>query len=411
MKIEIITIGDEILIGQIVDTNSAWLASELTKSGFEIAGIATVGDSAGAITDAITLSFSRADVLLLTGGIGPTNDDITKNTLCRYFDTPLVFSHEVLKNIRSIFARRKVQLNELTRNQAFVPENATVIQNKVGTAPVLWFEREGKVLVSMPGVPFEMKTAMNDYIIPRLKKQFGTGHYLKQSYLVSGITESALAILLTGFEKELPRGLSFAYLPSFGLIRLRLSAHGGEHLQTFRAQAEKLKKTLGDFLIADNEKSLEELLGEKLKFSGLTISTAESCTGGLIAHKITSVAGASDYYQGSIVSYANSVKEKVLHVDAKTIESVGVVSQSVVEQMAENCAKLLETDCAIAVSGIAGPSGGSAEKTVGTVWVCTYCRGKSVAKKYNTGNSRDENIARAANMAMLQMSNMLGGID
>ncbi|MDR1743965.1 MAG: CinA family nicotinamide mononucleotide deamidase-related protein [Dysgonamonadaceae bacterium] len=407
MKIEIITIGDEILIGQIVDTNSAWMASELTDAGFEIIGITTVGDSAEAITAAIDRSFSRADVLLLTGGIGPTNDDMTKNTLCRYFNTSLVFSNEVLENIRSIFTHRNVQLNELTRNQAFVPKNARVIQNKVGTAPVLWFEREGKVLVSMPGVPFEMKTAMTKDIIPRLSDRFRMETYLKQSYLVSGITESALALLLTDFEKELPQGLSLAYLPSFGLIRLRLFARGDNYRQTFRVQSEKLKNILGDFLIANNEKPLEELLGDRLKLLHLTLSTAESCTGGLIAHKITSIAGASEYFYGSIVSYDNSVKEKVLHVNAETIESFGVVSQAVVEQMAENCAKLIRTDCSIAVSGIAGPSGGSEEKPVGTVWICTYYRGKSVAQKYRTGNSREENIARAANMAILQMLRML----
>lgn len=407
MKVELITIGDEILIGQIVDTNSAWMASELTKKGFEIAAIDSVGDSAQAIIDAIDLGFSRSDILLLTGGIGPTNDDITKNTLCRYFDTSLVFSNDVLANIESIFANRNIQLNELTRNQAFVPETATVIQNRVGTAPILWFERDGKILVSMPGVPFEMKNAMTNEIIPRLIKQFRMEFYVKQSFLVSDITESKLAILLTDFEKELPRGFALAYLPSFSLIRLRLSTRSEINGNSFQEQIDKLRNLLGDLLVAENEKPLEELLGEKLRASNLTVSTAESCTGGLIAHKITSIAGSSDYFVGSIVSYANEIKENVLHVDKNTIALHGVVSQQVVEQMAENCAKLLNTDCSIAVSGIAGPSGGSDEKPVGTVWVCTCYRGEILSKKYNTGNMRSENISRSANMAMLQLLKML----
>ena len=408
MKAEIITIGDEILIGQIIDTNSAWMAAALTQSGFEVTAIQSVGDSAQAITDAIDLAFSRADILLLTGGIGPTNDDITKNTLCRYFNTELIFSDKVLENIEKIFAHRNITLNELTRNQALVPKKCTVIQNKAGTAPVLWFERQGKVLVSMPGVPFEMKSAMTDDIIPRLQSTFRLEDYLRQSVLVSGITESALAIRLAHFENELPEGISLAYLPSFGLIKLRLFTRNTAHRELFQREAEKLKTFIADLLVSDTEKSLEELLGEKLLKNNLTISTAESCTGGLVAHKITSVAGASAYFTGSVISYTNEVKEKILDVDKNDLDTVGAVSEEVVSQMARNCAKLLKTDCAIAISGIAGPTGGSAEKPVGTVWICTYYRGETIAKKYNVGNSRRENIERSANMAMLQMLKMIG---
>ena len=302
MKVEIITIGDEILIGQIIDTNSAWMAAELTKSGFEVTSIQSVGDSAQTIIDAIELAFSRADVLLLTGGIGPTNDDITKSTLCRYFNTKLIFSDEVLENIEKIFANRSIALNDLTRNQALVPEECTIIQNKAGTAPILWFERGGKVLVSMPGVPFEMKTAMAGDIIPRLQSQFSQEDYLRQSALTAGITESGLAIRLAGFEKDLPKGISLAYLPSFGLIKLRLFTRNTDDPVLFQQQAEKLKALISDLLVSETEKSLEELLGEKLQAGKLTVSTAESCTGGLIAHKITSVAGASAYFRGSIVA-------------------------------------------------------------------------------------------------------------
>lgn len=407
MKVEIITIGDEILIGQIIDTNSAWMAAELTKSGFEVTSIQSVGDSAQTIIDAIELAFSRADVLLLTGGIGPTNDDITKSTLCRYFNTKLIFSDEVLENIEKIFSHRSIALNDLTRNQALVPEECTIIQNKAGTAPILWFERGGKVLVSMPGVPFEMKTAMAGDIIPRLQSQFSLEDYLRQSALIAGITESGLAIRLAGFEKELPNGISLAYLPSFGMIKLRLFTRNTDDPVLFQQQAEKLKALISDLLVSETEKSLEELLGEKLQAGKLTVSTAESCTGGLIAHKITSVAGASAYFRGSIVAYNNEVKKNILNVNKSDLDTFSAVSEEVVMQMAGNCAKLLKTDCAIAVSGIAGPTGGSEEKPVGTIWISTYCRGEILSKKYNVGNSRRENIERSSNMAMLQMLKML----
>lgn len=407
MKIEIITIGDEILIGQVVDTNSAWMASQLTQHGFHIEAITSVGDSAAAITKALDIAFSRADILLLTGGVGPTKDDITKNTLCDYFDTSLQFNQEVLDTIERLFSGRNLQLNALTRNQALVPEKSSIIQNKVGTAPILWFEQNKKLLISMPGVPFEMRTAMTEEIIPRLQKHFFTEKYIKRGFLVAGITESGLATLLSDYENELPPSLSLAYLPAYGLIRLRLSGWGEQNASELSEQAEKLNRLLGNLLISESEKSLEALLGERLRECNLTISSAESCTGGLISHKITSVSGASTYFKGSIVCYANQTKENILKINSDTIASDGAVSQTVVEDMATHCAQILQTDCAIAVSGIAGPDGGSEEKPVGTVWICTYNQGKTISRKYNMGKSRDENIARSANMALLQMLRMI----
>ncbi len=407
MKIEIITIGDELLIGQIVDTNSAWMARELTAHGFEVVAITTVGDNAQMIERALDIAFGRADVLLLTGGIGPTKDDITKNTLCRYFHTRLVFDESVLETIRTVFSQKNLEINELTRSQAFVPEGCTVIPNTAGTAPILWFERNRQILVSMPGVPIEMKTAMTNEIIPRLHRHFPTETYLKRSFLVSDISESALAIKLSDFEKELPEGLSLAYLPSFGMVRLRLWARGNEREKEMHAQAEKLIRLLGDLLVAEGDASLEELLGNALREKHLTVSTAESCTGGYIAHRITTVPGASDYFMGSVIAYSNEVKRALLHVAADVLEKHGAVSRPVVEQMAANVASLLKTDCGIAVSGIAGPSGGSDEKPVGTVWICTFYQGKKHAQLYHTGTLREENISRAANMAMLQLLKML----
>lgn len=407
MKIEIITIGDEILIGQIVDTNAAWLGRELTQRGFKIAAITTVGDQSEEIIRALDAGFERADILLLTGGVGPTKDDITKHTLCQYFHTALTFSDEVLQHIESIFLKRNIQLNQLTRNQAYVPVNSTVIQNREGTAPILWFEKGQKILVSMPGVPFEMKTAMTDDIIPRLQQQFQVKDYLRRSYLVSGITESAMAMRLAEYENRLPAGFSLAYLPSYGYIRLRLSAWGEERKEEIRQQGRKLRLILGDLFVAKSEKSLERLLGERLRKKGLTVSTAESCTGGYIAHRITTVPGASDYFEGSIVSYDNRIKEELLEVDQKTIETSGVVSQAVVEQMALSVAKKLKTDCSIAVSGIMGPDGGTREKPVGTVWIATLCGNEILSLVYHVGNSREENIERTASLAILQLIKML----
>lgn len=407
MKIEIITVGDEILIGQIIDTNSAWMAAELTRHGFEIVAVTSVGDNAENISQAIDIAFSRADIVLMTGGVGPTKDDITKKTLCDYFGTRLIFSNAVLENITQLFAHKNYTLNELTRNQAFVPENCTVIQNKTGTAPLLWFERKDKILVSMPGVPFEMKTAMTDEIIPRLKKRFLSIDYLKSSFLVSGITESGLAIRLQDFEAQLPENFSLAYLPSYGLIRLRLSVRGKENLPEMRFQKRKLRKVLRDFLVAESDEPLEALLGEALRKERLTLSTAESCTGENIAHRITLVPGASEYYKGSIVAYHNDVKTSLLKVDKDVIKTHGVVSREVVEQMAQNASEQLKTECSIAVSGIAGPDGGTPEKPVGTVWICTRMNRETVTQKYQFGISREENINRTTNTAILQMIKML----
>lgn len=407
MKIEIITVGDEILIGQIIDTNSAWMAAELTREGFEIVAITTVGDQAQNIIRALDTAFSRADVLLMTGGIGPTKDDITKKTLCNYFNTDLIFDESVFQNINRLFAHKNYKLNELTKNQAFVPKDCTVIQNKAGTAPLLWFEQKGKILVSMPGVPFEMKVAITGEIIPRLRKQFLSIDYLKSSFLVSGITESALAILLEDFEAKLPGNFSLAYLPSYGLIRLRLSAWGKENLSEMEFQEGRLRETLHEVLVADGDQPLEALLGEALRSNNLTVSTAESCTGGSIAHRITLVPGASAYYKGSVISYDNTVKTSMLDVDSKSIETYGAVSREVVEQMAQNVSEKLKTDCSIAVSGIAGPDGGTLEKPVGTVWICTRMHNETVTQKYQFGTSREENINRTTNMAILQMIKML----
>ncbi|HHW81498.1 MAG TPA: competence/damage-inducible protein A [Bacteroidales bacterium] len=403
MNIEIITIGDELLIGQVVDTNSAWISSKMSNAGFDVTYITSIKDRKEAIYNAVEDGFERADILLLTGGNGPTKDDITKNTLCKFFDEELIFDNEVLKNIETQFKEKKIEINELTRNQAYVPQKSTVIQNRVGTAPILWFEKDGKILISMPGVPFEMRWAMNEEIIPRLTKRFQTKRFLKEVFYTHGITESGLAIHLNNFEEQLPSEFGLAYLPGGGVIRLRLSVKGDEHADEMNKQANKLKTLLGDYLLAESDDPLQQILGNTLKDNGMTISLAESCSGGYIAHLLTNIAGSSAYFLGGVVSYSNSAKMNLLNVKQTTLDTHGAVSQQAVEEMAKGAIDAFGSDCAIAVSGIAGPDGGTEEKPVGTVWICTICKNKMVSREYSFGKSRENNKRRSAVMAMVQM--------
>ena len=405
--IEIITIGDEILIGQIVDTNSAWMAAELNKAGFQVFQITSVHDDAKHIATALDSALAANDIVLITGGLGPTKDDITKETLCEYFETKLVFDESVLKNIENVFRDRNIAINELTRNQAFVPENSTVIQNRVGTAPVTWFERNGKVVVSMPGVPFEMKNIMTTEIIPRLKAKFHSKTVLNQTVQVYGYGESALALKIEDWEIALPPFLKLAYLPGFGIVKLRLSGslEDGVKLQTeIDRQFELLDDILGEAIMFRNDFPIEKNLGDALREGKLTISVAESCTGGSIARKLTSVAGSSDYFTGSVTAYQNDVKEKLLGVNRFDLEKYGAVSQQVVEQMAKGIRELLNTDIAVATSGIAGPTGGTAEKPVGTVWIAAVSNDRMISRKFQFGNYSREIITERSTLAALMMA-------
>ncbi|NDV80002.1 CinA family nicotinamide mononucleotide deamidase-related protein [Dysgonomonas sp. 511] len=406
MKAAIITIGDEILIGQIVDTNSAWMAQRLTEAGFEVEEMQSIGDDADQIKNTIGEVIGRVDVILMTGGLGPTKDDITKKTLSDYFGTELVFDDTVLENIHNVVSHF-TSLNELTRNQAYVPKAATIIQNRVGTAPITWFDHRGKVLVSMPGVPHEMKYVMEHEIIPRLQEKYAPEAYLKRIYLVKGYTESALAMYIAGFEDSLPQGFGLAYLPSLGLMKLRLFVRGEHRLDELNEQAEKLDGLLGDAIIARKDLTPERLLGERLFEKGLSLATAESCTGGNIARLITSVSGSSHYFKGSVVSYANEVKIGVLRVSQQSLDRYGAVSEAVAIEMAQGVREVTGADCAIATTGIAGPDGGTDEKPVGTVWICTIWGGRQVARKYSFGKYRESNIQRASNTGMLQLLEMI----
>ena len=406
--IEIITIGDEILIGQIVDTNSAWMAVELNKAGFQLAQITSVHDEADHIKKALDEALLRADVVLMTGGLGPTKDDITKQTLCEYFGTKLVFNPEVLENIQQIYHTRQSVMNELTKSQAMVPEKCTVIQNRAGSAPITWFEKEGKVIVSMPGVPLEMKKVMSEEIIPRLQKYFKTPAIIHKTVQVYGIPESQLALRLTEWENSLPEYLHLAYLPNFGIVKLRISGAGQDKYKLEEAinqQVETLKSILGESIFAYEDKPVEKIIYEKLKSSGLTVSTAESCTGGNIAHRLTLIPGISDCFKGTVVAYHNEVKINMLGVSAQDIEKHGAVSSEVATQMAEGASKVMQTDLAVATTGIAGPTGGTPEKPVGTIWISVSSPERTITRSFNFGQFARENFIERSTMAALMMLN------
>ena len=411
MQVEIITIGDELLIGQVVDTNSAWMANILNDNGFQVIRKIAVGDDAGDIKKAIDDARCRVQIVLVTGGLGPTKDDITLKTLCEYFDTSLYFSDDVYAHIERMFQKRGFVMNELTRNQAFVPGNAVVIQNEVGTAPCTWFEQDDRVLVSMPGVPFEMKWLMENEVLPRLKKKYLRDMYIKHRTIsVSNIPESTLAIKLTDFENNLPSFIKLAYLPQSGIIRLRLSAYSNDEKLsdvTISALIIQLKEILNNYFISEDNKNVEVLIGERLLSDGLTVGTAESCTGGSIAALLTSVPGSSAYYRGSIVAYSNDVKQHLFGVSKNDLQQYGAVSKQVVEQMALGGLQVLGCDYAIATSGIAGPDGGTPEKPVGTIWIAIASKESVISEQFRFTGIREQNVQRAVNEALNMLLNRL----
>lgn len=415
MNVEVITIGDELLIGQVVDTNSSWIGQQLESEGFHIVWKTTIGDIEEDMISAIDTALNRSQIVLLTGGLGPTKDDITRKTLCKYFDSELQFSEEVYKNIEGIYSRNGRPMNDLTRNQAMVPEKATVIQNRAGTAPCTWFEKEGKVLISMPGVPYEMKWLFENEIISRLKQHFRQDiHILHHTTWINGFTESMLAIHLEEFENALPSTVKLAYLPQPGLIRLRLTVHAKTEEEAQNTQADqqlKLRKLLKGHILTEEDKAPDLLIGEILKKKGWTMGTAESCTGGRIASIITSSPGSSAYFSGGIVSYSNHVKVKSLGVNSEDINRYGAVSREVVEQMAKGAINQLDCNCAVATSGIAGPDGGTPDKPVGTVWIAAAVGEKVVSECYLFSSVREQNILRSSNMALLMLFNLLKNLE
>lgn len=405
MNIEIITIGDEILIGQVVDTNSAWMGTELNKVGFEVSRITTISDDRHDIISALDDALSRVQCVLLTGGLGPTRDDITKHVLCDYFDTRLVFSEQVFEDVQNLLRGRVANINDLNRSQAMVPEACTVIRNPVGTAPVMWFEREGRVVVSMPGVPSEMKHAMSNEVITRMQQRFQTDHILHKTIHVFQIPEAVLAEMLSQWEDAIPSFIKVAYLPQQGRLRLRLTARGNDPLmmqQAIDKAVEQLQPIIGNNIFGYDDDSIEKRLGELLNKCKQTIATAESCTGGAISAAITSIAGSSAYFRGGVVAYDNDVKHRVLGVSVSDLNTYGAVSQQVVEAMALGAKALMKTDWAIATSGIAGPSGGTTDKPVGTVWLAwVNPQGEVRSEKFTFGPFRDRNITRTVDAALM----------
>ena len=397
MKAIIITIGDELLIGQTIDSNSAWIGAELSGLGFDICRIISVHDKREDIIFTLREVSGKADIALITGGLGPTSDDITKPTLCEFFNTKLTLDVEVLKMIETMTSRRNMPMNENNRKQAEVPELCKVLTNAKGTAPGMWFEKDGTIFVSMPGVPDEMKYIMTQHVLPSLKQQFISQVVIHKSIMTYGAFEAKLAEILTDFEKGLPENVKLAYLPSFGVIKLRLTGVGVNDNQlqkTIHDKVDELYNIIPQYIYGEDDDTLEKCIGDLLRNKKQTVCSAESCTGGKIASLITSVFGSSDYFKGSVVAYANSAKSDILGIPEDIMLKYGAVSEDVVCKMAENARKLFAADYCIATSGIAGPNGGSDAKPVGLVWLAVSSQAGVIARKLIFGFDRQTNIQR-----------------
>jgi len=403
MKTEIITIGDEILIGQIVDTNSAWMGQQLNLLGIEVYQVTSVHDDHEHILKALAEAEQNSDLILITGGLGPTKDDITKKTLCEYFNTKLVFHPEVLEHVRSLLSSRNVVINQLNQDQALLPENCTVLHNSAGTASGMWFERNNTIFVSMPGVPFEMEAIMTEEVFPRLKKLGTTQSIVHKTVLTIGIPESMLAEKIEKWENTLPEFIKLAYLPSPMMVKLRLSGYGtdGAAIKTeIDKQVKELLTIIPEAVYGFDNDNMGIALGRMLMADGKTMATAESCTGGSIAQFITSNSGSSAYFKGGVVAYSNEIKSNLLGVPSELIQTVGAVSQEVAESMALGAQKALHTDYAVATTGIAGPDGGTDEKPVGTVWIAVAGPSGVLSKKYIFKHNRERNIIRTTHTAL-----------
>lgn len=404
MKATIITIGDEILIGQIVDTNSVSIARHLNSIGIALVEKISIGDNAEEITSTILRAMSRSEVIITTGGLGPTKDDITKHTLARLFKSELIYHAAEAEHIEALLSRRGIAFNELNRSQAFVPRCCTVLHNAHGTAPGMWFDTEGGgTLISLPGVPFEMEHLMEEEVIPRLKARYKMQDIVHRTLITRGIAESILAERIAPWEEALPDYLHLAYLPSPNIVRLRLSAYDVAREQAEReiiAEFGKLEALLGDNIVGWEGATVEQRVHEMLLARGRSLAVAESCTGGTIASKFTAQAGASQYFRGGVVAYSNDAKREVLGVRSEDIECFGAVSEVVALEMAEGARRVMGADYAIATTGIAGPSGGSKHKPIGTVWMAIATPRGSYAMMRNSGTDRSQIISRASAYAI-----------
>lgn len=396
---ELLTIGDEILYGQIVDTNSQWMSVELDKVGIKVVRKTTVGDEENEILNAFAEAEKRADIVLITGGLGPTNDDLTKPCLVKYFQCELKMHEEALAEVTEFFKSRGRELTEINKQQAALPSCCTKITNKFGTAPGMWFERNGKVFVSMPGVPHEMKLMMTTFIIPQLQQKFKTPAIVHQLIRTAGIGESFLAEKISDWEKSLPEHIKLAYLPGLGGVTLRLTGFSSSR-ETLKSEMDtliqKIKTLAGDYIFGFNEDPLEVVIGNQLREKKLTISVAESCTGGFLSHLITSVPGSSDYFLGSMIPYAYEIKMRQLGVKPETLEKYGAVSEPTIIEMANVVRARFNTDVGVATSGIAGPGGATPEKPVGTIWVAYSDKHQTVTRRLQLSKDRMINIQLAS---------------
>ena len=413
MKAELITIGDELLIGQTIDTNGSWLAEQLNLLGITVSQISSIRDNREHIISSLQNAQSRSELVILTGGLGPTNDDITKSTLCEFFDSELVLNEQVLEKIEAYFNSRSLKMIKVNSDQAMLPNNCQYLKNERGTASGMWFKKDGVDFISLPGVPYEMKGIFLDEILPVLKAQYSISTVVNKTVKTQGIGESFLAEIIKDWEKKLiDSGLKLAYLPSPGIVKLRITAFGNNEAELSARiddSIENLKKLIPKYIFGYEKDRIEEVVGQLLKEKGSSLSLAESCTGGNIAHLITGVSGSSNYFKGSVVAYSNDIKQQVLNVDPKSIQQNGAVSKQVVEQMATGVRNSFKSDYAIATSGVAGPTGGTKQKPVGTVWIAVAYNEGVVSKKFNFGNNRERNIQisslSALNMLRLVLLN------
>lgn len=403
MRADIITIGDEILIGQIVDTNSAWIAARLGEIGVSIRRKYSIGDRREEIIDAVEESLAKSELVIITGGLGPTKDDITKRVLAEIFHSPMVCDQETYERVERMMTARGIAFNDLNKGQAMVPECCTVLANHKGTAPGMWFEREGRVVVSLPGVPFEMEALMLESVLPKVSEHFDLAAVVHKTAITYGLAESMMAEHIAAWEDALPPHLHLAYLPSPSQLRLRLSAYDMDKAQAEKEideQFEQLLPLLGDYFVGWGDTTVQSAVAELLLEKGATLSAAESCTGGALSAKFTAMSGASEYFWGGVVSYDNSVKENVLGVSRSNLDTYGAVSEQVARQMAEGVRRVCGTTYGVATTGIAGPSGGTPDKPVGTVWMAVATPTHTIAKVVVHGKIRAVNIERAATAAI-----------
>lgn len=399
MLAELITIGDEILIGQIVDTNSAWMAQKLNLAGIGVKQITSVSDDRQHILNALKEASQRADIILITGGLGPTKDDVTKTTLAEYFNVGLRTDEGALENVKRIFSRHTGRILETNYRQAEVLENCTTLLNLNGTAPGMWIEDQGKVYVSMPGVPFEMMYLMEELVIPKIKESFSLPSIVHHTILTAGLGESLLADKISFIEDSLPHHIGLAYLPKLGMVRLRLSGKGNnlDHLRDEIALfAAKIIETVSEFVVTEGDVPLEKAILDYMASKGLTLSVAESCTGGYLSHLLTQHSGSSKVFLGGAVSYSNQLKHSMLGVSEDTLLNFGAVSEETVLEMALGAARNYGSDYSVSISGIAGPDGGTEDKPVGTVWIAVAGKTKTISRKFQFGNKRAQNIERSA---------------